>query len=51
VAMLVRLRIWLEIASKVCGVRTNAVDPFVTLDSGASISLLAMLCKANIVAD
>jgi hypothetical protein len=49
--MLVRLRIWFEIASKVCGARTSAFDPFVTFDNGASVSLLAICCNANIVAD
>lgn len=51
--MLVRLRIWFEIASNVCGVRTSALDPFVTFDNGAggSTSRLAICCNANIVAD
>tara|TARA_R110002060_G_scaffold25853_2_gene35395 strand:- start:396 stop:833 length:438 start_codon:yes stop_codon:yes gene_type:complete len=49
--MLVRLKIWFEIASKVCGVRTSAVEPFVTFDRGASTSLVAMFWRASIVAD
>jgi hypothetical protein len=49
--MLVRLRIWFDIASNVGGTRTSAVDPFVTFDRGESTSLLAIFCKASIVAD
>ena len=51
VAMLVRLRIWLEIPSNVGGTRTSAVDPFVTFARDVSGSLAAMVCSANIVAD
>lgn len=50
VQILVRLRIWLEIASKF-PVRTNAVDPLVTLDRGFSVSLVGIDCRANMVAD
>ncbi len=49
--MLVRLRIWFDIASNVCGVRTRAVEPLVTFDRGLSLSLVDMFCRASIVAD
>lgn len=38
-------------ASNVWGVRAEAVEPFVTLARGGSVSLLAMLCSACIVVD
>lgn len=38
-------------ASKVCDVRTNAVEPLVTFAKGLSMSLVDIDCKASIVAD
>jgi hypothetical protein len=49
--MLVRLRIWFEIASNVWGVRTNAVEPLVTFVRGLSVSLVDIECRASMVAD
>lgn len=50
VQMLVRLRIWFEMASKF-PVRTKAVDPLLALDIGVSNSRVGIDCRANIVAD
>lgn len=62
--MLVRLRIWFDMASKLCGTRTIAVELLVAaLGGGLPLSLLSLLsrlsrlslldidCKASIVAD
>lgn len=54
VAMLVRLSIWLDKDSRPGGIRVRAVDPLVTVCSGASASLAAcagILCSACMVAD
>lgn len=59
--MLVRLRIWFDIASKLCGTRTIAVELLVVAGGGglalsllsrvSRLSLLDIDCKASIVAD
>lgn len=56
--MLVRLSIWFDMASKLCGTRTIAVELLVVaLGGGLALSLLSRFslldidCKASIVAD
>ena len=52
VAILVRLRIWLEIASKDCGARNNADELLVILDKEVSVSLgVGVFCRASIIDD